>query len=115
MHEMSIAMNLVDVAVEQAIENEAETVTLVEVEVGDLSGVEPAALRSAFKVAIAKEDLLKSAKLKIIRVGVTLLCKHCDDEQPALAANDLRCSVCQQPSNDVVHGRELVVVAIEIE
>ena len=115
MHEMSIALSLIDVATQQAIENEAERVTLVEVEIGDLSGVVPEALRSAFTIARANEPLLKSADLKITPVVVTLQCATCGDEKPAVAANDLRCSMCDSPSNAVVHGKELDVVAIEIE
>lgn len=112
---MSIALSLIDVATQQAIENGAERVTLVEVEVGDLSGVVPAALQSAFKVAIAKEELLRTATLQIHSIAVTLMCETCNLQQRAVAANDLRCAVCQQPSPQVVHGKELDVVAIEIE
>jgi len=115
MHEMSIALSLIDVATQQAIEAGGETVTLVEVEVGDLSGVVPEALQSAFTIARAKEPLLKSAELAIIPVPVTIRCHICGCEQPTVAMNDLRCRICGEPSADVVHGRELDVVAIEIE
>jgi len=112
---MSIALSLIDVANQQAIEAGAETVTLVEVEVGDLSGVVPEALRSAFTVARANEPLLLSATLEITSIPVTLQCDACGGEQLAVAANDLRCRHCGRPSNAVVRGKELDVVAIEIE
>lgn len=57
MHELSIAMSLIDVITEILIREDATVATRVTVEVGRLSGVVPEALRTAFSTAIRGTEL----------------------------------------------------------
>ncbi|MGC4033884.1 MAG: hydrogenase maturation nickel metallochaperone HypA [Tepidisphaeraceae bacterium] len=115
MHEISIAQSLIDVVVEQLIESGASRVKTVTVEVGDLSGVVPAALQSAFASAIRSEEGLAGAKLVIRPVAVTIHCPHCQADQLAVSVQSLVCRVCGTPSNVVTAGRELDVISIEVD
>ena len=113
MHELSVATSLVDVVMAHLIESGGERVTRVVVDIGDLSGVVPAALRSAFVVARGTEPAMRAAKLELRAVAVTIACDACG-ERPASGPNDLRCSECGTPSMRVIRGRELDVVGIEV-
>ena len=114
MHELSIAMGVVDVAAEEAARRGAGRVAAVHLKVGPLSGVVPAALVSAFGLAREQEAALADAELVIEEVPVAAYCPGCEAER-AVAFPELRCPVCGGPTPDVLRGRELEVVALEIE
>lgn len=57
MHELSIAMSLLDVITETLIRENATGASRVTVEVGALSGVAPEALRTAFAAAVRGTEL----------------------------------------------------------
>ena len=115
MHELSVAHSLVDVVMEHLIESGGTRVRSVVVEVGDLSGIVPTALQSAFKVASDAEPSLRGAGLDIRPVGVAIYCKTCGVERQAVSVQSLRCVTCGQASADVVRGRELEVIGIEVD
>ena len=113
MHELSIALGIVDVAAEE-VARRGGRVVVVHMKVGQLSGVVPAALRSAFELAREPEPALAAAELVIEEVPVAARCPACAAER-AVPFPELRCPACGGPTPDVVRGRELEVVALEIE
>ena len=113
MHELSIALGIVDVAAEE-VGRRGGRVVAVHVKVGPLSGVVPAALRSAFELAREPEPAVAAAELVIEEVPVVTRCPACAAER-AVPFPELRCPECGGPTPDVVRGRELEVVALEIE
>lgn len=114
MHELSIATSLIEVVTTHLIESGAAGVKSITVEIGDLSGVVPAALLSAFMVARQSEKGLEQAELIIWPVAVEVACSICSKSQPAMSVSNLRCSRCLTPCVNVVRGRELEVVTIEV-
>src|SRR3954468_4132986 len=113
MHELSIAMAVVDMAAEEAGRRGGGRVAAVHLKFGPLSGVVPAALRSAFELAREQEPPLAAADLVIEEVPVAAFCPACAAER-AVPFPELRCPACGTPTPDVVRGRELEVVALEI-
>src|SRR5689334_14929830 len=113
MHELSIALGIVDVAAEQA-ERHGGRVAAVHLKIGPLSGVVPAALRSAFELAREQEPAAAAADLVIEEVPVAAYCPGCDAARPVVFP-ELRCPTCGAVTPDVVRGRELEVVAVEVE
>lgn len=57
MHELSIAMNIIDIASEQAKINNFSVIDEIEIEIGTLSGVEIDALKFAMEIATKKQYL----------------------------------------------------------
>jgi hydrogenase nickel incorporation protein HypA/HybF len=112
-HELSIALGIVDVAAEE-VSRRGGRVVAVHLKVGPLSGVVPAALRSAFELAREPEPAVAAAELVIEEVPVVARCPACAAER-AVSFPELRCLACGGPTPDVVRGRELEVVALEIE
>ena len=66
MHEMSIAMSIVDLATEHAQKENAMKIVEVELDIGTISGIEIQALNFAMEVAV-KDTLLETARIKINR------------------------------------------------
>jgi len=113
MHELSIAQSLIDLLSEQLADEPAARVAVVHLKIGELSGVVPAALSSAFAIA-RQGTALDGAELKIESVAPRIWCDRCDTEQPAVSLQNMACVVCGQPSADVRTGRELEVTQMEI-
>jgi hydrogenase nickel incorporation protein HypA/HybF len=113
MHELSIALSILDVAAEEA-ERHGGRVTAVHLRLGPLSGVVKDALVSAYE--LAREDTpLARADLVVEEVPVVAYCPACAAEQPLAAVLDLCCPACGAPTPKIVRGRELEVIALELE
>jgi hydrogenase nickel incorporation protein HypA/HybF len=116
MHEMSIAMSLLDVITQRLIEAEVDDAAAkkVTVDIGALCGVVPAALRSAFVVAV-RGTSLASCMLCINEIDIVHACAQCKKNAPVMGVNDLRCTFCGTPAQHIVRGRELDLISIELE
>src|SRR4051794_33943463 len=77
MHELSIAMSIVDVAEEQIKENGGSRVNAVHLKLGMLSGVVKEALLSSYELACEGTPLAGS-RLMIEEVPVIAFCPKCD-------------------------------------
>lgn len=114
MHELSIAMSIIDIASEESQARGNAGVIAVHLKIGRMSGVVKEALLSAFE--IAREDtLLADAELRIEDIPVMVHCPSCDCEQPADSIQSLCCAECGTISPQITQGRELEVVALELE
>ncbi|CAN5142490.1 hydrogenase maturation nickel metallochaperone HypA [soil metagenome] len=113
MHELSLAVQLVETAEEAAHAASAIRVTTVVLRLGALAGVHEEALRFAFDVVTAG-TLLAGARLDIVVVPVTVHCQQCGVVELA-SVQQFRCSRCETPTADVRSGRELELESIEVE
>jgi hydrogenase nickel incorporation protein HypA/HybF len=113
MHELSIANSLLDVITETLIRQDAARAQRVVVEVGALSGVVPAALRSAFTTAVRGTELA-GVELELREVPVELWCDVCNAQRLAMSVQRMHCAACGTPSSRVVRGKELELVSIEV-
>lgn len=114
MHELSVALSIVEAAAEEAARRGGVRVVAIHLKVGVLSGVVPAALTSAFELARAG-SALENATLVVEEVPATANCRVCAVERPVVSVQQLCCSACGSPTPDIVRGRELDIVALEIE
>ncbi len=76
MHEMSIAMGIIDIAEKQLTQSGGQKVSEIEIEIGDLSGVEYHTLVKALEIAV-KRTILEKAKLRMKRITAQALCSEC--------------------------------------
>lgn len=113
MHELSIAVNLVEIASEQAARHGAQAVERIFLKVGKLSGVVRDALAFSFDVA-ASGTLLEGAVLDIEEAPVVVYCPRCRAEKPLPDLVAFACPVCHAPTPEVRGGRELEITALEI-
>ncbi len=111
MHELSIATAIVEQADEVARGQGADTVTAVNVRVGELSGVVPAALTFAFEVARAGTTLA-AADLLVEEVAAIAHCGPCDREFTVGVPPMFWCPHCDTPSQGLRSGRELEITGV---
>jgi hydrogenase nickel incorporation protein HypA/HybF len=112
MHELSIALSIVDVAAEEA-GRRGGRVAAVHLKLGPLSGVVKDALVSAY--SLAREGTpLERAELVVEEVPLVAYCPACAAERALAGPQELCCPACGAATPEVVSGRELEVVALEI-
>ena len=112
MHELSIAMSLVEASCQELARQCGTRVESLHVRIGRLSGVIPTALASAFELA-AEGTPIQGAGIIIEEAPVRVLCPCCGDERP-VRKQVFRCADCGTATPDVVSGRELEIVSLEI-
>jgi hydrogenase nickel incorporation protein HypA/HybF len=113
MHELSIAVSLVDAACEKAAELGGVRVEALNVRLGALSGVVREALEFSFELA-AQGTAIAGARLAIEEVPVTVHCPLCARDRQLPGIQHFRCPVCGTPTPEVVGGRELELATLEV-
>jgi hydrogenase nickel incorporation protein HypA/HybF len=113
MHELSIALSIVDAAAEEAARNGAARVTAVHLKLGEMSGVVPEALRSAWDLA-TEDSPIAGAELKIDEEPATAICETCGGARRIKSISEMACRECGAHVGELVSGRALEVTGIEI-
>jgi hydrogenase nickel incorporation protein HypA/HybF len=113
MHELSIALGVLDVAEKEAERHGGATVSAIYLKLGPLSGVVKEALLSAYDLA-REGTSFAQCDLRIEEIPIRAYCSKCDAERPVESMQMLCCAVCGTPSPEVLTGRELEVSAMEI-
>jgi hydrogenase nickel incorporation protein HypA/HybF len=113
MHELSIAMSIVDLAEEEA-QLRGVQVLAVYLKLGALSGVVKEALLSCYEMACA-ETPLAGSRLLIEDVPVVIFCPACHARRPLRSLQRFCCPECSAPCSEIVQGKELEVVRLEIQ
>jgi hydrogenase nickel incorporation protein HypA/HybF len=111
MHEMSLAISLIEMASEEAARLAPERIEVLHVRIGVLSAIVPDALRFSFEVAAAGTPL-EGAQLAIEEVPLIISCDRCAAEMPAEAPLCI-CPCCGGPGA-IVSGREIELRALEV-
>lgn len=113
MHELSIAMSIIDMACEEAEKHPGELVA-IHLQLGPLAGVVPEALLSAFEMA-REDSPLPSARLVVEHVPLVVWCSRCNAEREATSLQDFSCGTCGTPAAELRRGDELLVSALEFK
>ncbi len=114
MHELSIAMSMVEMAAEEAARRGDVQVSAIHLKLGGFAGVVKEALLFSYEVA-CQGTTLEGSRLIIEEVPVTVYCPTCEIETTLASIQRLCCSACGALTSQIVRGRELEVVALEIE
>ncbi len=112
MHELSIAISLVEQLEQAARRERASRITSVRLALGALSGVERGPLEFCFPMAAAG-TLAEGARLEIEEVPITVRCRSCGAET-RVGELQLACPRCGAPGVEVTGGRELTVRSMEV-
>lgn len=114
MHELSIALSIVEMAEEEAAIRGNAHVSAVHLRMGLLSGVVKEALLSCYEMACA-ETALAGSRLLIEEVPVEIFCAQCQERRPIASLQWMCCPECGTPAPEIVQGKELEVFALEIK
>jgi len=113
MHEVTIAMNILEIAEENARKIKAAIVHEIEVDIGELSGIDCDALEFAMQ-HISKPDLIKNTVLRISKIPALARCAECSNE---FSVSDYytACPACGKFNLHIIQGREMKVKAIKFD
>ncbi len=113
MHELSIAMNIVDIAEEYAIKENAKVVREIEIEVGTLSGVVIELLKFAMEMTV-KETILENSKITLLNIPARTKCLNCS-ENFNIEEYYSPCPNCKNYHSEIIQGKELKVKSLYID
>jgi hydrogenase nickel incorporation protein HypA/HybF len=113
MHEMGIAMQIIQIAID-AIPPDAPItcVQRVNLKIGKLSAIVPESLQFCFSIAAA-DTVLAGAELVIEEVPIVVRCNACQNEWRAPETVCV-CSMCGSGNIQILSGRELFIESIEV-
>ena len=113
MHEMSIALSIIDLAQKELERAGAGKVVEVELDIGVLSGIETEALRFALEVAAA-DTPAEDAEIRINRIEALSECLECGHR---FGGGGLfaRCPSCKEANTRLCQGQELQVKSLMVE
>lgn len=110
MHELSLAMAMVDQVLAVAAKEGATAVSRITLVVGDFSGVEPNALDFCFPV-VARGTVAERAEIIIEKEPPVFNCRSCGLESDFGTES---CPHCDQSDLVMIRGRGLRIKNIEI-
>jgi hydrogenase nickel incorporation protein HypA/HybF len=113
MHELSIAYSIIE-TVEENLPTENSQVKKVFVRIGKMSGVVKDALLFSFEIA-AQDTKAEGSILEIEEVPVIIYCDKCNKNSELGNPPIFRCQNCGELTGNILQGKELELVSIEID
>ena len=113
MHELSIALGIVNIAREELRKAQASRVVSIELQIGKLAGIEFEALDFVWPMAV-KDTVLENAECRVEKLDGRAKCMECDTEYPISKIYD-PCPKCNSYLKGILQGKELRVQALEVE
>jgi hydrogenase nickel incorporation protein HypA/HybF len=113
MHELSIALELVELASTEAGRLGDVRVVAVHIRAGPLSGIVHDALRFSFDLATAG-TIIEGARLEILSEDVIAWCVTCAVGRELADVQHRRCPVCGGFTPDLLSGDSLELAALEV-
>ena len=112
MHELSVALSIVKIAEGEAHKVHAKAIELIELEIGNLAGIEFESLDFVWQIAV-QGSLLENAVKKIIRIPGKAKCGDCDTVFKIENIYD-SCPNCNSYLKGIIEGKELRVKTIKV-
>lgn len=113
MHELSLAMSLVEEVEAIAKRESATRVLTISLSIGDLSGVDREAFLYAFPLA-AERTLLEDARLEVKRIRTRIVCRDCGEHTEPEEFCCI-CGKCGSRDVEIAEGQEFNITSLEIE
>jgi hydrogenase nickel incorporation protein HypA/HybF len=112
MHELSLMQALIDLAEGEARKHGAARISVVRVEIGDLSHVDAQTLRFCFDAA-AHGSLAQGARFDIINIPAAGRCLDCGRDVAMMARFDA-CPECGAHRVQMTRGDDLRLLELEV-
>ncbi len=113
MHELSIALSIIEGVSEEVERLGGEQVTSVHLKLGALSGVVKDALLFSYQLA-CEGTPLQGSELIVEEIPAVVHCPRCDADQVLATVQHFRCPRCGTPTPQVLSGKEVEVVGMEM-
>jgi hydrogenase nickel incorporation protein HypA/HybF len=113
MHELSIALSMIDQIAEEATSRGGLDVQAVHMRLGVFAGVDKDALLFAYELA-CEGTLLQGSRLIIETVPLLVYCPLCQQERTPPSIYEICCPECLAPTPEILTGREMEVASLEV-
>lgn len=113
MHELSIALSIIEIVEEEMQSRGAQQILAVHVRLGALSGVVKDALIFSYDTA-SEQTALAGSRLVVEEVPGVMDCPECGQRREVRSPQQLCCATCGTSALDIVQGRELLVSGLEV-
>lgn len=107
MHELSIVLSILEIAEEKVREHQAQNVESIELEIGQLAGIEWEAMDFAWGAAV-RNTVLENSTRKIRKIEGRAKCLECGTEFQCSALYT-ECPSCRSVFSNLLQGKELRV------
>ncbi|MGA7792066.1 MAG: hydrogenase maturation nickel metallochaperone HypA [Candidatus Acidiferrales bacterium] len=114
MHEISVAMSIIEIAEKESERRGGLQISAVYLRLGLLSGVVKDALLFAYEIA-RHDTPLAASQLVVEEVPGVIYCSTCDAQRPVDSLEWFCCSECGSLASELVQGKEVEVVSLEVE
>jgi hydrogenase nickel incorporation protein HypA/HybF len=113
MHEFSLAKNIVEIAEKALRNNNLTFISKIELDIGQLSGVELQALQTALE-CLRMGNVIDKAEIIFNIIEARAVCRACHHEYQL---NDFYtpCPVCNSFGPQIISGKDLIVKSIVAE
>jgi hydrogenase nickel incorporation protein HypA/HybF len=113
MHELSIAISMIDQIIEESESRGGLEVEVVHLRLGVFSGVDKDALLFSYELA-CDGTRLQGSRLLIETIPLVIYCEVCQKERTPPSLYQLCCPECQSAGQKIVSGREIEVASLEV-
>src|ERR1700722_10587580 len=113
MHELSIAISMIDQILEEYDSLGGLAVEGVHLKVGIFAGVDKDALSFAYELA-CEGSPLEGSRLVIETIPLVIYCAACQKDRIPPSVYQLSCPDCGSPGQKIVTGREIEVASLEV-
>jgi hydrogenase nickel incorporation protein HypA/HybF len=113
MHELSIAISMIDQITEEAQSRGGLDIEAVHLKLGIFSGVDKEALLFAYELA-SEGSVLEGARLVIETIPLIIYCAACQKNRTPPSVYELSCPECGTPGQKIISGREIEVASLEV-
>ena len=113
MHELSLAMEVVELAAREAQKHGVSRILEMEIDVGDLSGVDAETFQSALEMVVGN-TLLEKTLIRVMCKPGRGVCSDCNEEFE-MRERLSRCPLCNGFPSEISGGEEFRVVSLVAE
>lgn len=114
MHEITILVQLVNMVEKEAeINNIAEKIDTIVVQVGQLSSIIPRYLEEYYP-NVTEGTLLKGSKIKVETIIANGMCHHCN-KVFHIVENKGKCPICNRDDWEMLSGQEFILKEIRVK
>jgi hydrogenase nickel incorporation protein HypA/HybF len=114
MHELSIAQNIIEIAIKECTKAGCNKINSISMRIGKASGVMIDALLFAFDI-VKKDSIAEGAVLHYEEIPVKGRCRECGIESSVDDSIFFCCPRCGSYQFELLSGRELDIIEIDVE
>ena len=115
MHEVSIALGMIEELLRIARDNNAQKITSVKLKIGKMSGIVTDSLMFAFDAIKLEHPLLTTAAIVIEEIPLIYECNGCGNTFHAETGGFPSCPVCKSYKLKIISGEEQHIENVEVE